>query len=244
MWQEKFEKHRDEGFTVVGIALDADGIAAAKLYYDKFGVTIPALVDPNYATGFGVVPLTFFVDEHGVVQDAKNWEQRIEPVERRKPVTDEVRRRWTQPGLRLEPAQIAKLVDRRRRDPKDLLVAAELASRYLDLRLDREAAAVLRSTLAHYDPKRIARSADESKAKQLGQAYLQMARASVGNRATQVRYATLSYYMNPSVGFGKQIARIIAPEKFDHRPAGDFDNEFREGTLRWLRKERLAWLKE
>ena len=54
----------------------------------------------------------------------------------------------------------------------------------------------------------------------------------------QVHHATLSFYLNPTVGFGKQIARIIAPEKFDGQPDGLFDNTFREATLRRLRQQR------
>ena len=79
VWQQKFEKYRSENFTVVGLALDAEGIAPAKLYYEKFGVEFPSLVDPNYATQFGVIPKTFFVNEHGVVQDLRNWESRLSP---------------------------------------------------------------------------------------------------------------------------------------------------------------------
>lgn len=54
----------------------------------------------------------------------------------------------------------------------------------------------------------------------------------------------MAFYLNPTVGLGKQIARIIAPEKFDGRPNGDFDNKFREGTLLRLKSERAAWLSE
>ena len=36
-----------------------------------------------------------------------------------------------------------------------------------------------------------------------------------GDRDSQVRHATISFYLSPTIGFGKQIARIIAPEKFD-----------------------------
>jgi len=69
-----------------------------------------------------------------------------------------------------------------------------------------------------------------------------LSRAAAGNRKAQVKHATLSFYLNPSVGYGKKIARIIAPEKFDGRPKGDFDNRFRERTLRHLQQERQAWL--
>ena len=57
-----------------------------------------------------------------------------------------------------------------------------------------------------------------------------------------MRHATTSFYLHPTIGFGKQISRIIAPEKFDGRPKGDFDNDFREGTLKRLQAEREAWL--
>lgn len=243
-WQEVFERYRKLGFTVVGIALDAEGIAPAKLYYEKFGVTFPALVDPNYATGFGAVPQTFFVDEYGVVQSLRNWEKRLKPADQLESVTDDVRSQWTLPGQRLDPASIARLVAAHTSDPPNLTVAGELASRYLDLNLAAEAKSVLQTTLKHYEPLKVARSKDKDRSRLLGQAYLQLSRSFTEDQDAQVKYATLSFYLNPSVGFGKQIARIIAPEKFDGRPKGDFDNRFREGTLRRLRTERQAWLQE
>ena len=232
------------GFTVVGIALDAEGIAPAKLYYERFDVTFPALVDPNYATGFGAVPQTFFVDERGVVQSLRNWEKRLKPADQLESVTDDVRSQWTLPGQRLDPASIARLVAAHTSDSQNLTIAGELASRYLDLNLAAEAKSVLQTTLKHYEPLKVARSKDKDRSRLLGQAYLQLSRSFTEDQDAQVKYATLSFYLNPSVGFGKQIARIIAPEKFDGRPKGDFDNRFREGTLRRLRKARQAWLQE
>ncbi|MCH8243098.1 MAG: TlpA family protein disulfide reductase [Planctomycetes bacterium] len=242
MWQRKFEQYRQMGFTVVGIALDAEGIAPAKLYYERFGVTFPALVDPNYATGFGAVPKTFFVDEQGVVRELRGWEGRLKPKDQLRPVTARIRRQWSKPETRLDPAAIAGLANRHEADPTDLATAVELASRYLDLKLNREARGLLQRAVNGHDARTIARSADAAKSRLLGQAYFQLSRASVGNRDAQVKHATLSFYLNPSVGYGKQIARIIAPEKFDGRPQGDFDNRFREGTLRRLRQERQEWL--
>ena len=229
---------------MVGIALDAEGIAPAKLYYERFGVTFPALVDPNYATGFGAVPQTFFVDEHGVVQSLRNWEERLKPADQLESVTDDVRSQWTLPGQRLDPASMARLVAAHTSEPPNLTVAGELASRYLDLNLAAEAKSVLQTTLKHYEPLKVARSKDKDRSRLLGQAYLQLSRSFAEDQEAQVKYATLSFYLIPSVGFGKQIARIIAPEKFDGRPKGDFDNRFREGTLRRLRKQRQAWLQE
>lgn len=243
MWQKTFEKYRSRGFTVVGLALDAEGIAPAKMYYEKFGVTFPSLVDPNYATGFGAVPKTFFIDEHGVVQKLDHWEQRLNGPDDLKPVTGKIRRQWTTSGKRLDPASIAKLVREHESQPENLTTAVELASRYLELQLTTEAADVLRSAVKKYQPVKVARAKNGQQTKLLGQAYFQLSRAVVGNRNDQVKYATLSYYLNPSVGYGKQIARIIAPEKFDNRPGGDFDNRFREATLRRLRRERDVWLK-
>ena len=232
------------GFTVVGIALDAEGIAPAKLYYEKFGVTFPALVDPNYATGFQAVPKTFFVNEHGVVQPLEDWEQHLRPSDQLDPVSEAVRRQWTDSTARLEAAEVARLARAHQAKPTNLVTAIDLASRYLDLELLAEAAAVIRPAIEPHDPKLIAQSGDAKISSLLAQAYFQLSRASAGNRKDQTRYATLSFFLNPTVGYGKQIARIIAPEKFDGRPQGDFDNEFREGTLRRLRQERAAWLQE
>ena len=69
-------------------------------------------------------------------------------------------------------------------------------------------------------------------------------RASEGDREQQVEYATLSYYLNPSIGFAKQIARIIDPEKFDNTPDGKLDNNFREGTYQRLKRQRAEWLSQ
>lgn len=242
MWQKTFERHRSAGFTVVGIALDAEGIEPAKRYYERFGVKFPALVDPNYATGFGAVPKTFFVNEHGVVQPLRNWEEAVKPASELKAVASEVRKQWSTSGARLDSAEVARLLAIHRKDSRNLSVAVDLASRYMDLQLGSQAQAVLNAAVKQYDSKRVARSESGGKATLLGQAYLQLSRASQ-ERDDRVRFATMSYYLNPSVGFGKQIARIIAPEKFDGRPLGDFDNAFREGTLRRLKRERADWLK-
>lgn len=229
---------------MVGIALDAEGIAPAKRYYKKHGVTFPALVDANYATGFGVVPRTFFVNEHGVVQPLRGWRDRLSEKYRPKPVTAAIRKQWSQPGKRTSSENIARLLSAHRSNPADLAAATELASRYLALDLKADAAKVLKSAIGRYDAKSVAREKNAYRSRLLGQAYFQLARATTDNHKRRVEYATLSFYLNPSIGFGKQIARIIAPEKFDGRKDGRFDNRFREATLRRLRRERTAWLKK
>lgn len=245
MWQKEFKKHGGENVTIVGLALDAEGIPPAKRYYDQFGVSFPALVDTNYATKFTFVPRTFFIDELGVVRkilrDEKDWDKLIQPRGKLKPVTDSIRKQWSALGSRLEDKAMAELRRKLRGDPGDLTAATQLASRYLDLKNADGARQILESAVARYDPLEVARGKDKEKINLLGDAYFQLSRALEGNRKVQVQQATLAFFLKPSVGYGKQIARIMAPEKFD-RPDGKFDNNFREATLRRLQKERQAWL--
>ena len=243
MWQELFEKYGGEKFTVVGLAIDAEGIAPAKLYYEKHGVTFPALVDPDYATQFGAVPKTFFVNEHGVVQESKNWQQQLSALGDTQQVTKAIRSQWSAPESRLDSAALAELVQANAQEPNDLAIATQLGSRYLALGLRTQARTVLERAVEPYDTRAIARQGGRD-SQLLGQAYFQLMRSHQGDRDLQVRHATVSYYLNPSVGFAKQIARIMAPESFDDRPNGRLDNTFREATYQRLKRERAAWLAE
>jgi len=238
-----FEEYRSDDFTVVGLALDAEGIEPAKLYYEKHGVAFPSLVDPDYATQFGAVPKTFFVNEHGVVQDLKQWEQRLSTLGEARPVTEVIRSQWSKPTSRFDSAALAELAESNSRKPSDLAIATQLGSRYLALGLHSETTTVLKRAVAQYDVKAIAQQGG-SDAKLLGQAYFQLMRCHEGDRQSQVSYATTSYNLSPSIGFAKQIARIIAPDKFDNRPQGTLDNPFREATYQRLKRERAAWLAE
>ena len=230
---------------MVGLALDADGIPAAKRYYNKSKVTFPALVDPNYATRFEYVPRTFFINEHGVVQKIitrdKGWESLIQPDEKPQPVTDIIRNKWTTPGKRFDKQLIEALIQQHKTNPKDIRIGTELASRYIDSKRYAEARLLLNDVVNHYNAKQVVRNKDKQLTQQLAQAYFQLSRANVADRKAAVKCATMSFYLHPTIGYGKQIARIIAPEKFD-RPDGRFDNRFREGTLKRLRKERTKWL--
>ncbi len=238
-----FEKYGSDDFTVVGLALDAEGIAPAKLYYDKFRVTFPSLVDPDYATQFGAVPKTFFINEHGIVQDSKDWEQQLASLGDTQPVTDPIRSQWSQSASRLDSAALAELVEANSKSPNDLAVATQLGSCYLALELRAEAQVVLNRAIERYDVKAIAEQGG-SDSRLLGQAYFQLMRSHEGDRDTQVRHATTSYYLNPTIGFAKQIARIIDPESFDGTPDGRLDDTFREATYQRLKRERAAWLAE
>lgn len=243
MWQKKFEQYGNENFTIVGLALDAEGVGPAKTYYDRFGVKFPALVDPNYATRFGAVPKTFFINEHGVVLSEKKWEQQLAKLEAPKPVTTEIRQQFRAAEQRLDSSAVARLAKANAAAPEDLEIATQLASRYVDLGLHQDGLAVLQKAVADKDCKKTAAAKGEQ-AQLLSQAYLQLARSSISDRDKQVEFATMSFYLNPTIGFGKQIARIIAPEKFDGQEDGSFDNKFREGTLRRLVKERREWLSD
>jgi hypothetical protein len=248
VWQQAFAKHQSKEFTVVGLALDTEGIPPAKLYYDKFKVTFPALVDPNYATRFTTVPHTFFIDEHGVVRKKLrgpgDLPALLASLGKPRAVTEEVRARFSLPGKRLGEAQLTALRKQHQANPADLRLAVQLGSRLVDAKHLEEARALLQKALQGSDARKVALSGESEKSTLLAQAYFQLSRACAGDREAQVKYATLSFYLYPSIGYGKQIARIIAPEKFDNRPGGDFDNRFREGTLTRLRKEREAWLKQ
>lgn len=243
MWQKKFKELQNEGFTIVGLALDAEGIEPAKRYYDEFGVTFPALVDPNYATRFAAVPKTIFIDEHGVVLSHKgnDWEAKLADLPPLRPVTESIKKKWTDPGIRLKKSSMEELVARNQELPADLRIAAELGSRYISLNQHHLADAVLSEAATQLDPREVARG-DKNTSRELARVYFQWSRAAVESREQQVERATTSFFLDPTVGFGKQIARIIAPEKFDGRPKGDFDKEFREATLRRLKAERKAWL--
>ena len=227
---------------MVGLALDAEGIPPAKRYYDEFGVTFPALVDPNYATKFGAVPKTFLIDEHGVVLSPRNWESTIKQLGPLKPVTAEIRKQFQSASARLASSSVSALVAANAEDPADQNAAVQLASRYIALGLKGKAYALLSHSIAGVKPREVA-AAGGAPAVLLSQVYLQLAR-SAASQELRVEHATMSFYLNPTIGFGKQIARIIAPEKFDGRPDGSFDNAFREGTLRRLVKERREWLQQ
>lgn len=241
MWQRLFEEYGNDQFTIVGLALDAEGISPAQKYYDKYDVTFPALVDPDYATQFGAVPKTFFVDELGVVQNFKDWEKQLETLGNVQSVTDLHRTQWSPSASRLNADTLAQLAEDNSKRPKDLLIATQLGSRYLSLGLSDKAIPVLERAIETFEPKDVARRGG-TESRILGQAYFQLMRCHEGDRSLQVQHATTSYNLNPSIGFAKQIARIIDPAKFDATENGFLDNRFREATYQRLKRERTEWL--
>ncbi|MCK6473559.1 MAG: hypothetical protein L6R28_17680 [Planctomycetes bacterium] len=231
-----FEAQRDGDALLVNAKDAAKSIGyEAKLVSDGELLTL--------CRGTVCIPLRLSLTKHAVVEgrlhvDAAalakaNLEELIKPDVPVRAVPDEVRAKFQNPGTRL--------AERLKAEPGDLAAATALASRYLDLKLRAEAKAALEAAIAKHDAKAVAKAGGET-ASLPGQAYFQLARACEGDREVQVRHATTSFYLHPTIGFGKQISCIIAPEKFDRRPAGDFDIDLREGTLKRLQAEREAWL--
>ena len=172
---------------------------------------------------------------------SRGWEDRLAKLPAPRDVTDEIRGQWTDAAARLAKSSIDELIAANNAQPDELGIAAELGSRYISLGEHAQAETILARAASSFDAQEVART-DKDTSRRLANVYLQWSRSAVENREHQVARATTSFHLNPSVGFGKQIARIIAPEKFDDRPGGGLDNNFREGTLKRLRAEREAWL--
>ncbi|MEM7394913.1 MAG: hypothetical protein AAF492_21485, partial [Verrucomicrobiota bacterium] len=228
---------------VVGIAMDLEGIEPAKKYYERFGVTFHALVDPNFATRFSYVPWTFFVNEHGVVQKTKNWENRLKPATELQPVTEAIRNQWTGRGERQDPKTLAAYVERLKKDPADLAAAVDLGSRYLDTGRLLEARRMLKTAVAQHDAAQVDKKGSAEQKELLAAAWFQLARTWNDDREKQVEAAKMAYNLKPTIGLAKQITRIIDPDKFDKTPNGRLDNTYRNAKAREIKNEREAWRK-
>ncbi len=224
--------------------MDAEGVAPAKKYYEKHGVTFPSLVDPNFATGFGYVPWTFFVDEHGVVRaKGKDWKQLIKPVEELKPVTPAILAQWSDSKPRLSAKAIAALEQKQQASPTDLDLATDLASRYFTVGRDADAKTLLRAIAENHNARKIAREGDQETKQRLSRVFLQLSRAEEGDRPAQLEAARTAYFLAPTIGLAKQISRIADPTKFDDRPDGQLDNPYRNQYAKEIKADRELWLK-
>lgn len=222
--------------------MDAEGVAPAKKYYQKHGVTFPALVDADYATGFGYVPWKFFVDEHGVVRSkGGDWQKLIKPFDQLKPVTPDILAKWSDPEVRLGARALGKVERRQREQPRNLAITTDLASRYLALNRKAEARELLRAATANHDAKKVARSGSPGKQQALSRAYLQLSRT-LAERPARVKAARTAYFLNPTIGLAKQISRIADPARFDNREDGRLDNPYRNNYASQIKKDRATWL--
>ncbi len=241
MWQKVFEEFGSDEFTVVGIAMDTEGVEPAKKQYDRFGVTFPALVDPNFATRFEYVPWVFFVDEHGMVR-GEDWKKEIKLMGPVKPVTESVRNQWASKGNRTSPAAVAALLLKHEASPDDLMIASDLASRYVALDRLAEARNLLQPLVKKYNALEIAKSDNRSQQIALADAYIQLSRAETEQEA-QIHASTMAYYLYPTKGYVKQVVRIKGPDHFDSTKDGLMDSTYRSSNIQKLIDDRNDWLK-
>ncbi|MBI4280330.1 MAG: TlpA family protein disulfide reductase, partial [Armatimonadetes bacterium] len=72
VWQRFYEKHKDRGFELVSVAMDAQGAGRVRPFVQAAGVTYPVLLDEENLLGrifgFRVIPNGFLVDEQGVLR--------------------------------------------------------------------------------------------------------------------------------------------------------------------------------
>jgi len=87
LFQEYYEKYKDQGFVVLGVNLDEPTVTVRRFVRD-YGLTFPIPLDKNVVRRqYGVIryPTTFFINREGVI------EQRMEVlIEERhlKPIVD------------------------------------------------------------------------------------------------------------------------------------------------------------
>ena len=174
--------------------MEAEGIESAKRYYDKHGVTFPALVDPHFATGFGFVPWTFFVDEHGVVRGkGGDWKKLIKPAREFKAVTPQVLAQWSDSKNRLTREVMVSLEEKLDQHPGNLSIATELASRYLAPGEKAQGKSILEKAIRNHDARKVATSGEKDQQDLLSRAYLQLSLGETGNRDAQLAAARTAY---------------------------------------------------
>lgn len=80
-WQTFYSRHRDTGFRLLAVAVDAAGAEVAKPYVDRARLGRRAALDERNLLGerlgFKSLPMIFLVDEQGNAAEADDDEQRI-----------------------------------------------------------------------------------------------------------------------------------------------------------------------
>ena len=75
MWQEFYDKHRDQGIEVVTVAMDAQGADRARPYVEGAGAAYTTLVDEDNLLSrlfdFKAVPNALLIDEAGLLEYQK-----------------------------------------------------------------------------------------------------------------------------------------------------------------------------
>jgi len=74
MFQERFERHADQGFIIVAVAVDE--LDETRAFVDGFGIEFPVLIGQDdaiavgrkYGNRIGALPFTVIIDRHGFVR--------------------------------------------------------------------------------------------------------------------------------------------------------------------------------
>lgn len=80
MFQERYEQHAGQGFTIVAVAVDE--LAATQAYVDRLGIEFPILIGQDdaiavgreYGNRIGALPYTVLIDRDGIVRETHRGE--------------------------------------------------------------------------------------------------------------------------------------------------------------------------
>lgn len=80
MFQERYERHADQGFTIVGVAVDE--LTETKAFIDTFGIEFPILIGQDeaiavgreYGNRIGALPYSVLIDRDGIVRETHRGE--------------------------------------------------------------------------------------------------------------------------------------------------------------------------
>ncbi len=83
LFQDSFESHRDDGFTIVAVAIDEH--TATQHFVDEFGIEFPVLIGQDeamevgyqYGNRIGALPYTVLIDRDGNIVETHRGE--VEP---------------------------------------------------------------------------------------------------------------------------------------------------------------------
>ena len=80
MFQERYEQHADQGFTIVAVAVDE--LDEARAFVDGFGIEFPVLIGQDdaiavgreYGNRIGALPYTVIIDRDGFIRETHRGE--------------------------------------------------------------------------------------------------------------------------------------------------------------------------
>ncbi len=80
MFQDRYERHADQGFTIVAVAVDE--LMETKAFIDTFGIEFPILIGQDeaiavgreYGNRIGALPYSVLIDRDGIVQETHRGE--------------------------------------------------------------------------------------------------------------------------------------------------------------------------